>query len=99
LVRPGRPRWSAYDSFMLRFHHFLKAHEAFQERCPKRFWKFPPGSLWLAFTDTVSHAVLRGRYALEHSIFVPLNCLEIPEESPAALLERACHPCPSRQAA
>jgi hypothetical protein len=90
LFRPGRPVRSPYDAFMLRLHDFLKANEDFQERGPKRFWKFPPGSAWLAMTDTCSHAVLRGRFALEHSYFVAPQSLALPNESPAALLARMC---------
>jgi 3-deoxy-D-manno-oct-2-ulosonic acid (Kdo) hydroxylase len=90
IFRPGRPQRSVYDAFMLRFHDFLKANDAFQEHGPKRFWKFPPGSAWLCMTDTTSHAVLRGRFALEHSYFIAPEALALPAESPAALLERAC---------
>jgi hypothetical protein len=87
---PGRRKRSVYDSFMLRFHDFLKANEEFQERGPKRFWSFPHGSAWLVFTDTASHAVLRGRYALEHSYFVAPRTLALPAESPPALLTQMC---------
>jgi hypothetical protein len=90
LCRPGRRARSPYDAFMLRLHDFLKANDEFQERGPKRFWKFPPGSAWLVMTDTASHAALRGRYALEHSYFIAPETLALPDESPAALLERAC---------
>jgi hypothetical protein len=90
LFRPGRPPRSAYDAFMLRFHDYLKANEDFQEGAPKRFCKFPPGSAWMAMTDTCSHAVLRGRFALEHSYFVAPEGLALPDEAPAALLERMC---------
>jgi hypothetical protein len=90
LFRPGRPTRSHYDAFMLRLHDHLKASEEFQERGPKQFWKFPPGSAWLAMTDTCSHAVLRGRFALEHSYFVAPQGLALPDESPAALLARLC---------
>jgi hypothetical protein len=90
LFRPGRPTRSAYDAFMLRLHDYLKANEDFQERGPKHFWKFPPGSAWLAITDTCSHAVLRGRFALEHSYFLAPRSLALPDESPAALLARKC---------
>ncbi len=90
LFTPGRSQRSVYDAFMLRFHDFLKAHDEFQERGPKRFWSVPPGSAWLVFTDTASHAALRGRYALEHSYFVAPETLALPHESPPALLERAC---------
>src|SRR5439155_1632974 len=50
LFRPGRAARSVYDSFMLRFHHFLKRCEDLQERGLKRVWNFPPGSAWLAMT-------------------------------------------------
>jgi hypothetical protein len=90
IFQPGRRRRSAYDAFMLRFHNFMKANEDFQENCAKRFWTFPPGSAWLAITDTASHAALRGRFALEHSYFLAPHTLQLPAESPAALLERAC---------
>ncbi len=90
LVNLGRPQRSIYDAFMLRFHDYLKANDDFQEHGPKRFWSFAPGSAWLVFTDTASHAALRGRFALEHSYFVAPETLALPEESPPALLERAC---------
>jgi hypothetical protein len=90
LFRPGRRRRSAYDSFMLRFHNFLKSNEPFQEHGPRRFWHFQPGSAWMAITDTASHAALRGRFALEHSYFIAPQTLALPEEAPAALLERVC---------
>ncbi len=90
LFDPKRRKRTMYDQFMLRFHDYLKRNESFQESGPKRFWSFPPGSAWLVFTDFVSHSVLRGRFALEHSYFVPARAMAIPEMTPAALLERAC---------
>jgi hypothetical protein len=57
-----------------------------QERTPYD----SPGTAWLAFTDALSHAELRGQYALEHSFFVAPQSLALPEEAPAALLQRAC---------
>jgi hypothetical protein len=92
LFRPSIRRRTVCDSFMLRFHDFLKANDEFQERAPKRLWSFPPGSAWVAMTDACSHAVLRGRYALEHSYFVHPSVLAVPDESPAALLTKACNP-------
>jgi hypothetical protein len=90
LFDPRRARRSAYDSFMLRFHDFLKLNNDFQERGAKRRWAFPPGSAWLAMTDACCHADLRGRYALEHSYFIAPEALALPDESPAALLTFAC---------
>jgi hypothetical protein len=89
LFRPGRAKRSAYDYFMLRFHDYLKKNEEFQEKARKRLWKFEPGCAWMAMTDTCSHAVLRGRFALEHSYFVSPTVLALPEESPEALLQGA----------
>jgi hypothetical protein len=90
LFRPGKRSHSEYDLFMLRFHNFLKTHEEFQERSVKRLWSFPPLSGWMAMTDALSHAVLRGRYALEHSFFISPASLALPDESPPALLARIC---------
>lgn len=88
ILRPGRGRRTAYDRFMRRFHDFLKRHEEFQERATKHLWSFAPGSVWLAMTDACSYASLRGRFALEHSYFVPRAVLALPDEAPAAWLER-----------
>jgi hypothetical protein len=90
LFGQGPARRPAYDAFMLRLHDFLKTCDEFQERSPKRVWSFAPGSAWLVFTDSRSHAELRGRFALEHSFFVERRVLALPDEAPAALLERAC---------
>lgn len=90
LFRPGQARRSAYDGFMLRLHDHLKLNEQFQDRAPKKRWVFPPASAWLAMTDACTYAVLRGRFALEHSFFVDAAGLAVPEESPEALLRRFC---------
>jgi hypothetical protein len=98
IFRPKIGRRSDYDLFMLRFHDYLKMNEEFQEKGPKYLHTFPPGCVWVAMTDTCSHAVLRGRYALEHSYFVPATVLALPEESPPVLLQKACAT-PTRRAA
>ena len=81
---------SPLDDFLPRLHDFLKQHDLFQERSPKKCWRFPPGSAWLAFTDGLSHAELRGRFILEHSWFISHDSLVCPDLSPRSLLERAC---------
>lgn len=88
LFRPKVLERTEYDEFMLRLHHFLKSNDEFQERAPRRLWHFKPGTAWLLFADAVSHAELRGRFALEHSFFVAPASLVLPDEAPAALLER-----------
>jgi hypothetical protein len=92
LVRPDKPVRGEYDEFMIRLHDYLKGNDEFQERGPKRFWTFAPGAAWMAFTDSCSYAVLRGRYALEHSFFVSPEVLALPDEAPAALLAKASRP-------
>jgi hypothetical protein len=99
LFHPKQSGRSDYDAFMLRFHDCLKAHDEFQERGPKRLWTFPPMSVWLAMTDTCSHAVLRGRFALEHSYFIKPEVLVLPDESPPVLLATACRASRERRAA
>ncbi len=91
VFHPARRRRSVYDRFMLRMHHFLKGNADFQQNTPKRHWHFQPGSAWLVITDTASHAVLSGRFALEHSYFLAPETLALPNESPPALLARACN--------
>lgn len=88
LFQPTVLERTEYDEFMLRLHHFLKTNEAFQEHAPRKLWHFKPGTAWLLFSDAVSHAELRGQYALEHSFFVSPQTLALPEEAPAALVER-----------
>jgi hypothetical protein len=77
-----------YDSFMLRFHHFLKENQRFQENCPKRQWEFPPGSSWMVYTDMVSHAVLSGQFAIEQTFIISREALVLPAKSPASILEK-----------
>ncbi|MFO0842789.1 MAG: Kdo hydroxylase family protein [Gemmataceae bacterium] len=80
---------SPSDVFMLRLHDYLKSDLDFQQRGPRRLWRFPPGSAWLAMTDACTHADLRGRFALEHSFFVAPHVLACPELAPANLLRAA----------
>jgi hypothetical protein len=99
LFQPDLPRPTEYDAFMLRFHDFLKLNDRFQERGRRRFWQFAPGSAWLLFADALSHAALRGRFALEQTYFVPTEALWWPERSPLGLLVRACGQPPLDRAA
>lgn len=82
------PDRSSYDRAMLRLHDAMKRNSAFQADCPKYRHEFAPGTSWLVFTDTVPHAVLAGRFALEQSFFVARHSLVSPETSPLAVIER-----------
>jgi len=82
---------SPYDRFMLSFHHYLKESAAFQEGAVKSRVEFPAGATWMVFTDMVSHAVLKGRYALEQTFLVARDSLVLPDKAPIAILERIAH--------
>jgi hypothetical protein len=82
---------SPYDTFMMRFHNFLKESASFQEKCTKYPVQFPPGSSWMVYTDMVPHAVLSGQYALEQTVLVDREAMVAPENSPLAVLEAMTH--------
>ncbi|MBV9105215.1 MAG: Kdo hydroxylase family protein, partial [Verrucomicrobia bacterium] len=46
------------------------------------------GSTWLAFTDQVSHAAMRGQYQLEQTFLVAVANLRDETGSPLRVLER-----------
>jgi 3-deoxy-D-manno-oct-2-ulosonic acid (Kdo) hydroxylase len=84
------PERSAYDRFMIRFHHYLKSHPGFQEGGVRSRWEFPAGSTWIVFTDGTPHAVLSGRFALEQTFIVARSDLVCPEKAPVSVLEKLC---------
>ncbi len=88
LFQPTSRERTEYDEFMLRLHRFMKNSGKYQELAPKHLVHFPPGSAWLLFSDGISHAELRGQFALEHSFFVAPPTLAIPDEAPSALVMR-----------
>jgi uncharacterized protein (DUF4415 family) len=81
---------SAYDSFMLRFHDYLKENAQFQRSASKVRLAFPPLATWMVFTDGVPHAALSGQFALEQTFIVPPEALVAPEHSPIRVLEKLC---------
>jgi len=86
---PLVPR-SGYDSFMLRFHEYLKSNQDFQTNCTKYHFDFPPGSTWLTFTDVLPHSVHSGQHALEQTFIIARKSLAFPENAPVSVLERLC---------
>lgn len=82
------PDRSAYDEFMLRFHHYLKTNEEFQRTGQRQTAAFPPGSTWISFTDLVAHKALSGQYAMEQTCIVPYRGMLLPELAPVSVLQR-----------
>lgn len=79
---------SAYDRFMLGFHDYLKGNAEYQRGARTDEFRFPPDSAWMVFTDTVSHAVLSGRFALEQTFLIRRASLALPDSAPIAVLEK-----------
>jgi hypothetical protein len=77
-----------YDTFMLRFHDYLKENENFQSSESKMQLEFPPNSTWLVYTDGVAHAAMSGQYAVEQTFLIPRAALVAPEQAPYRILER-----------
>lgn len=82
------PNRSAYDEFMLRFHHYLKTNADFQQNGQTQTAAFPPGSTWITFTDQVAHKAASGQYAIEQTCIVPYAAMLFPEIAPVSVLEK-----------
>lgn len=78
---------SRYDEFMLYFHDWLKESTNFQTSSPKQELAFPPGSVWMVYTDGVTHAVMSGQFALEQTFIVPPEAFVNPQVAPVRVLE------------
>jgi hypothetical protein len=79
---------SDYDHFMLHLHDLAKADMQYQRDCQQIAFDFPPGCVWICFSDQVMHAAMAGQYMLEQTIHVPPQALAYPNETPLAILER-----------
>ncbi len=81
-------RRSAYDHFMLHMHDRMKADLDYQSKVDQIVFEFHAGSTWIAFTDQVSHAAMRGQYALEQTYYLPVTCMLDPSQAPLRILQR-----------
>ncbi len=79
---------SAYDHYMLRLHDAGKLDSGYQANAPQAEINFPPGTAWMCFTDSVLHAAMSGRCALEQTFHLPVDGMARPERSPLRVLER-----------
>ena len=77
-----------YDAVMLGLHDAAKLDDAYQRDAPSRDVILPAGASWIAYTDSVVHAAMRGRFMLEQTFYLPLQAMADPETSPARILER-----------
>jgi len=87
-LRVTKSRRSAYDHYMLRLHDRMKADPAYQSQSAQQPFEFPTGTTWMTYTDQVSHAAMRGQYALEQTFYLPVDAMLDPAQSPLRVLER-----------
>ena len=81
-------RRSVYDHYMLKLHDAGKLDGDYQANGPQAAVTFPPGSVWMCFTDSVLHAAMSGRYAMEQTFHLPVAGMADPEMSPLRVLEK-----------
>jgi hypothetical protein len=83
-----RARRTPYDHLMLQLHDGAKLDDRYQETAPARDVAFAAGTSWIAYTDSVVHAAIGGRFALEQTFYLDPAVLAEPAASPARILER-----------
>jgi len=79
---------SEYDHLMLQLHDGMKSDLQYQQSAPQVHMPFPPGSVWVCFSDQTSHAVMSGQYMLEQTFHLPAANQYDPDASPLAILTR-----------
>ena len=79
---------SAYDHLMLNLHDSMKADLDYQKTSPQETMPFPPGCVWICFSDQTSHAVMSGQFMLEQTFFLPVDAMVRRECAPLGILER-----------
>jgi hypothetical protein len=79
---------SEYDHLMLQLHDGMKSDLAYQKEAQQVTMPFPPGSVWVCFSDQTSHAVMSGQYMMEQTLHLPAAQQYNPDASPLAILTR-----------
>lgn len=84
-VRGHREPLHPHDRYMLEFARSLKHSDEFQDKAPRKIHSFAPETAWLAFTDGLVHADLRGRWVLDHLFLIPIDRCVSPADAPLSL--------------
>ncbi|WP_118185473.1 Kdo hydroxylase family protein [Paraburkholderia phosphatilytica] len=88
LLHITKSKRSPYDHLMLHLHDGMKADLGYQQNSPQETMPFPPGCVWVCFSDQTSHAVMSGQFMLEQTFFLPVRAMAQPECAPLGILER-----------
>ena len=78
---------SEYDHLMLQLHDLMKYDESYQANAGDIVFPFPPGSVWVCFSDQATHGVLSGQYMMEQTYYLPVQYQAYPSKSPLKILE------------
>jgi 3-deoxy-D-manno-oct-2-ulosonic acid (Kdo) hydroxylase len=82
-----KPR-SEYDHYMTRIHDSMKSDMEYQRSVGQAPIEIAPGTTWITFTDSVSHAALSGQHQFEQTFALPVAGMHDPSKSPLRILER-----------
>ena len=88
LTSTTKSRRTFYDHIMLSLQDRMKRDQRYQAEAEQVKVEFPAGSTWLAFTDQVSHATLRGQYQLEQTFLLDISRLHDQSTAPLHVLEK-----------
>ncbi|HWY24165.1 MAG TPA: Kdo hydroxylase family protein [Nevskia sp.] len=87
-LRITKSRRSEYDHTMLQLHDRMKADLEYQRNAPQETMPFPPGCVWICFSDQTSHAAMGGQYLFEQTLHLPVEGLYDPHSAPLRVLEK-----------
>ena len=79
---------SEYDHLMLQLHDAMKSDLEYQRTAQQETAAFPPGAVWVCFSDQTSHAVMSGQFMAEQTLHLPAASQYNPAASPLAILSR-----------
>ena len=79
---------SEYDHLMLQLHDLMKFDDAYQKNGTQVTMPFPPGCLWVCYSDQATHAVMSGQFMMEQTLYLPPGREADPQASPLAILTR-----------
>jgi hypothetical protein len=90
VLRLTKTEQTEYDFIMLKLHDAMKEDEAYQQSVGQEPVPFKPGTTWICFADSVSHAAISGQHQFEQTFYVPLGAMRVASRSPLRVLERLC---------
>jgi hypothetical protein len=79
---------SPYDHYMLQLHDAMKSNTEYQQSVGQTPIEFVPGTTWITFSDSVSHAALAGQHQFEQTFNLPVTAMLDVNKSPLRILER-----------